>query len=154
MTHSTPSVFDLICAGKLRAGSYVSCKIPYKRGICKGVLQSNGEIAFGIGGISTLFTLNKFAKKVLGYNANGWKTVLDEHDVELKKVRAKYLCEQNFERVIVAARPNRPDPSSLSDAHRWATSAGTEGDARSWISAPATHRCGSCTSTTRVATSD
>ena len=155
MTHSTPSVFDLICAGKLRAGSYVSCTIPHKRGICKGVLQSNGEIAFGIGGISTLFTLNKFAKKVLGYSsANGWKTVCDEHDVILDKVREKYLCEQNFERVVVAARPNRPDPSSLPDARRWATSAGAEGDARSRISAPATHRCGSCTSTTRVATSD
>jgi hypothetical protein len=154
MTHSTPSVFDLICAGKLRVGSYVTCNIPHKRGSCKGVLQSNGEIAFGIGGIPTLFTLNKFAKKVLGYSAaNGWKTVLDEHGVLLDKVRAKYRCEQNFERVV-AARPNRPDPSSLSDARRWATSAGAEGDARSWISAPATHRCGSCTSTTRVATSD
>ena len=96
MTHSTPSVFDLICAGKLRAGSYVSYKLPHKRGICKGVLQSNGEIAFGIGGISTLFTLNKFAEKVSGYRPNGWKTVFDEHDVLLDKVRAKYLCEQNL----------------------------------------------------------
>ena len=153
MTRSTPSVFDLICAGKLRAGSYVSCTIPHKGGICKGVLQSNGKIAFGIGGISTLFSLNKFAEKVLGYGPNGWKTVRDEHGVLLAKVRAEYRT-QNFERVVVAARPNRPDPSSLSDARRWATSAGAEGDARSRISATATHRCGSCTSTTRVATSD
>ena len=98
MTHSTPSVFDLIYAGKLRAGSYVSYKLPHKRGICKGVLQSNGEIVFGIGGISTPLTLNKFAKKVSGYarGPNGWKTVFDEHDVRLDKVRAKYLCEQNL----------------------------------------------------------
>jgi hypothetical protein len=96
MTHSTPSVFDLICAGKLRTGSYVSCKLPHKRGICKGVLQSNGEIAFGIGGISTLFTLNKFVEKVFGYNPNGWTTVCDEHGVKLDEVRAKYLCEQNL----------------------------------------------------------
>ena len=144
MTHSTPSVYDLICAGKLRVGSYVTCNLPHNGGRCQGVLQSNGKIAFGIGGISTLFTLNKFAKKVLGYStANGWKTVKDEHGVLLDKVREKYRCEQNFERVV-AARPNRPDPSSLSDARRWA-----------WAtSAPATHRCGSCTSTTRVATSD
>jgi hypothetical protein len=93
MTHSTPSVFDLICAGKLRAGSYVTYKLPHKRGICKGVLQSNGEIAFGIGGISTLFTLNKFAEKVSGYRPNGWKTVFDEHDVLLDKVREKYRTD-------------------------------------------------------------
>jgi hypothetical protein len=142
MTHSTPSVYDLICAGKLRVGSYVTYKLPHNGGRCQGVLQSNGKIAFGIGGISTLFTLNKFAEKVSGYKPNGWTTVFDEHDVLLDEVRAKYRCEQNFERVVVAARPNRPDPSSLSDARRWATSA------------PATHRCGSCTSTTRVATSD
>jgi len=155
MTHSTPSVYDLICAGKLRVGSYVTYKLPHNGGRCQGVLQSNGKIAFGIGGISTLFTLNKFAEKVSGYKPNGWTTVFDEHDVLLDEVRAKYRCEQNFERVVVA-RPNRPDPSSLSDARRWAwaTSAGAEGDARSRISAPATHRCGSCTSTTRVATSD
>ena len=96
MTHSTPSVYDLICAGKLRVGSYVTCNLPHNGGRCQGVLQSNGKIAFGIGGISTLFTLNQFAEKVFGYGPNGWKTVKDEHGVLLDKVREKYRCEQNL----------------------------------------------------------
>jgi hypothetical protein len=97
MTYSNVSLVDLIRAGELRAGSYVSCTLPYNRGVCKGVLQSNGKIAFGIGGRSAPFTLNRFVVTVFGRPTNGWMCVYDEHGVALDLVRARFRRARGIE---------------------------------------------------------
>ena len=97
MTHSDVSLIDLISAGELRAGSYVSCKLPHNGGRCQGVLQSNGEIAFRLGGRTASFTLNQFAVTVLGRSTNGWTCVYDEHDVALDLVRARFRRARGIE---------------------------------------------------------
>mgnify|MGYP005995419569 CR=1 FL=1 len=91
MTYSNVSLVDLISAGELRVGSYVSCTLPHNGGRCQGVLQSNGKIAFHLGGRSAPFSLNEFVRTIFGYGPNGWKTVRDEDGVTLHQVRARYL---------------------------------------------------------------
>lgn len=91
MTRSNVSLVDLIRAGELRAGSYVSCTLPYDGGRCQGVLQSNGKIAFRLGRRSEPYSLNGFVRTIFGYGPNGWKTVRDEHGMTLHQVRARYL---------------------------------------------------------------
>lgn len=91
MTYSNVSLVDLISAGELRVGSYVSCTLPHNGGRCQGVLQSNGKIAFHLGGRSAPFSLNEFVRTIFGYGPNGWKTVRDEHGMTLHQVRARYL---------------------------------------------------------------
>lgn len=97
MTYSNVLLIDLIRAGELRVGSYVSCNLPHNGGRCQGVLQSNGKIAFRIGGRSTPFSLNGFVRTIFGYGPNGWKTVRDEHDTTLYQVRARYLRARGIE---------------------------------------------------------
>ena len=91
MTYSNVSLVDLIRAVELRVGSYVSCTLPHNGGRCQGVLQSNGKIAFHLGGRSEPLSLNGFVRTIFGYGPNGWKTVRDEHGMTLYQVRARYL---------------------------------------------------------------
>lgn len=91
MTRSNVSLVDLIRAGELRAGSYVTCNLPHNRGRRQGVLQSNGKIAFRLGRRSEPYSLNGFVRTIFGYGPNGWKTVRDEHGMTLHQVRARYL---------------------------------------------------------------
>jgi hypothetical protein len=97
MTYSNVSLVDLIRAGELRVGSYVSCTLPYNRGVCKGVLQSNGKIAFGIGGRTAPFSLNEFVVTVFGRPTNGWMCVYDEHGMTLYQVRARFRRARGIE---------------------------------------------------------
>lgn len=97
MTYSNVSLVDLIRAGELRVGSYVSCTLPHNGGRCQGVLQSNGKIAFHLGGRSTPFSLNGFVRTIFGYGPNGWQTVRDEHGMTLYQVRARYLRARGIE---------------------------------------------------------
>ena len=113
MPYENDTLIKLIRAGELRAGSYVSCTLPHNGGVCKGVLQPNGKIVFGIGGRTAPFSLNEFVKTVFGYGPNAWISVRDEHDDTLDEVRARYECAtgHRLKRRHVNARRSRRETS-------------------------------------------
>ena len=117
MPYENDTLITLIRAEELRAGSYVSCTLPHNRGVCKGVLQSNGEIVFGIGGRTAPFSLNEFVKTVFGYGPNAWISVRDEHGVTLDEVRARYerVTGHRLKRRHVNARRSRREPIDTSE---------------------------------------